>query len=425
LKYGNVSKNLFDEDYGEIASSFVYKPLYLGPGTYTCSYSLPAQSGNTSMIYFLNDSVSAGASNGVNQVDASTPRTITTSTGYVTLAYRKGDAINLPGKVPSDYDCMIEKGSTATPYEPYRLAVYTDGTTETLWVHSKNLFDENWNRNTGVSTQTATWGQVVSAPSWSTSGLIPVTAGRQYTVSYNTTVQIYIFYYESDGTMQQSYDTTSGTKKTFTVPAGATHIRLQVNKSTEAAIADLEAQLETGATATTYAQYYDGGTATCEDLLSVGDYTDVQEVIAGDVTRKVGVLVLDGTEDWSIHTSGAMKINVSHPLQIQTIYGVCTHFEGVPASVTAANMTIGQFKLASTTNEMFFKTSYDNTTSWKNWLADQYAAGTPVIIVYPLATSTTESVAGQTLQVQAGDNTLEITQASIDDLEIEAEYQKA
>jgi hypothetical protein len=69
-------------------------------------------------------------------------------------------------------------------------------------------------------------------------------------------------------------------------------------------------------------------------------------------------------------------------------------------------------------------TQFSTRAQWKDWLADQYAAGTPVIIVYPLATPTTESVAGQTLQVQDGDNTLEITQASLTGLELEAEYEQ-
>ena len=65
-----------------------------------------------------------------------------------------------------------------------------------------------------------------------------------------------------------------------------------------------------------------------------------------------------------------------------------------------------------------------NSTAFKAYLADQYAAGTPVIIIYPLATPTTESVTGQHLQVAQGDNTLEITQASLTGLELEAGYTK-
>ena len=67
--------------------------------------------------------------------------------------------------------------------------------------------------------------------------------------------------------------------------------------------------------------------------------------------------------------------------------------------------------------------TYSSVTVFKQWLADQYAAGTPVIVIYPLATPTTESVTGQTLQVTDGDNVLEITQASMSGLELEAQYQ--
>lgn len=426
LKYGNVSKNLFDEDYPNVSNSMKYLAIYLGPGKYTCSYSLPHMEGGTSMVYFLNGNVSSGASNNVNQVDASTSRTITTSTGYITIAYRNGSGIALSGEVPSDYNCMLEQGQTATPYEPYRLAVYTDGTVETINMHSKNLFDEQWTRNTGVSTQTATWGQVVTASGWSTSGLVPVKAGQQYTVSYNTTVQIYVFYYESDGTMQSSYDTASATKKTFTVPAGATHIRLQVNKSTEAAIADLEAQLETGATATDYEPYYNGGTAVAEMLLKAGTYQDVQSIIDGAVSRSVGVKVLDGSENIgkSSQYNGSFFVR-----NVVTDWGTsnnaqvyCSHFSGVTAESSYA-----QNKCMILNNAFNMWWASDNTPTlaqFKQWLADQSAAGTPVIIVYPLATPTTESVTGQTLQVQEGNNILEITQASMDGLELEASYKK-
>jgi hypothetical protein len=65
-----------------------------------------------------------------------------------------------------------------------------------------------------------------------------------------------------------------------------------------------------------------------------------------------------------------------------------------------------------------------DVTDFKNFLATQYAAGTPVIVVYTLATPTTESVTGQTLQVEDGDNVLAITQAGMSGLELEAEYTK-
>ena len=318
--------------------------------------------------------------------------------------------------------------ASTTEY-PY---IYTDGTTEKVEVHTKNLFDEQWNRNTGTSTSQATWGQVVYASGWSTSSLIPVKAGQQYTVSYNTVVQIYVFYYEADGTMQQSYDTTSATKKTFTVPDGATHIRLQVNKSTEAAIAALETQLELGSTATTYEPYFNGGTATAEMLLKIGNYKDTQEVLSGSVTRNVGIKVLDGTETWNVAIStthaGVNRNNFYMLFDDATATGT----DAITCSIASWAQTVVSDYSAPTcriSNTKNFNivpfedmTTIPNVASWKQYLAQQYANGTPVIVVYPLATATTESVTGQPLTIQAGTNIVEITEASMDNLELEVMY---
>ncbi|MBQ2174781.1 MAG: hypothetical protein II453_06930, partial [Alphaproteobacteria bacterium] len=79
---------------------------------------------------------------------------------------------------------------------------------------------------------------------------------------------------------------------------------------------------------------------------------------------------------------------------------------------------------AGTAGVNFVKDDFSTVTEWTNWVKAQYNAGTPVIIVYPLATPTTDSVTGQTLQVQAGNNTLEITQASLNNLTLEAKYKR-
>ena len=65
-----------------------------------------------------------------------------------------------------------------------------------------------------------------------------------------------------------------------------------------------------------------------------------------------------------------------------------------------------------------FSTLSDLTT----YLSDQYNSGNPVIVIYPLATATSETVAGQNLNIQSGTNIVEITQASIDNLSLEVSY---
>jgi hypothetical protein len=55
-------------------------------------------------------------------------------------------------------------------------------------------------------------------------------------------------------------------------------------------------------------------------------------------------------------------------------------------------------------------------------LKAQCLAWTPVIVIYPLATATTETVAGQTMNIPDWSSTIEITQASIENLPLYAKY---
>ena len=168
-------------------------------------------------------------------------------------------------------------------------------------------------------------------------------------------------------------------------------------------------------------------TATCEDLLSVDTYTDQQEVISGVVTRNVGVKVLDGTEDWETTAQSTVYRWLSPVSFSLPNLCICTHYVGENTPVSIANMPDMSIKAGSATvSYLYVKDSSfsNNLAGFKQYLADQYANGTPVIVIYPLDTPTTESVAGQALNVQQGDNIVEITQASLDNLELEAKFKK-
>lgn len=165
-------------------------------------------------------------------------------------------------------------------------------------------------------------------------------------------------------------------------------------------------------------------TATCEDLLSVDTYTDQQEVISGVVTRKVGIKVLDGTENWQ-NISGYYNISKtalgtdSAVLPAASVDIICTHYETISGVPDRTSVNVG----GSYVN--FRDDNISTLAGWKQWLANQYAAGTPVIIVFPLATPTTNTVTPQPMQTAAGDNTAEITQAGMAGLELEVEYVEA
>ena len=168
-------------------------------------------------------------------------------------------------------------------------------------------------------------------------------------------------------------------------------------------------------------------TATCEDLLSIGTNTDQQEIISGAITRKVGVKVLDGTENIGKSSQYAGSFFVRNVVSDWgTSNGaeiICSHFSGVTAESSYA-----QNKCIILNNAFNMWWANDNTPTlaqFQQWLADQYAAGTPVIVIYPLATATTETVTAQPMQTVEGDNIAEITQASLNNLELQVEYIKA
>jgi hypothetical protein len=227
------------------------------------------------------------------------------------------------------------------------------------------------------------------------------------------------------------YDKASGTFKTALTPANLTadgnveptpDTPMDIVSNNGVLKVNSQGQIYTDGTVETIEDTI-GNTATAEMLLKVGDYQDVQSIIDGVVTRNVGVKVFDGTETWSDGTwPNVFLVSVSNK-KSGKFTSFCNYY--TYSSKSQSGLTHGTFGMPASGLNMFFKDERFSTASdFATWLASQYTAGTPVIVVYPLATETTESVAGQTLQVQAGDNTLEITQASMSGLELEAEYEQ-
>lgn len=138
-------------------------------------------------------------------------------------------------------------------------------------------------------------------------------------------------------------------------------------------------------------------TASVENLLAIGDYKDTQEIIHGIKTGKVGVKVLDGTEDWQ-KQSGSYRyyIDISDASTDNAYIPICTHFKGVSGSTAWSNVNNGEFKHASGVNTFYFQNDACTTKNeFTVFLAAEYSAGHPVIVFYPLATETTESITPQ------------------------------
>lgn len=157
-------------------------------------------------------------------------------------------------------------------------------------------------------------------------------------------------------------------------------------------------------------------TATVEMLLNVDNYQDVQSILDGIVTRNVGVKVFNGTENWEIqsHNDGRVICKIDNIINDNTKPLKVTH------GIWSVYATYRSDKWRILTGRYICcYTSQTSLADWKEYLAAQYAAGTPVIVVYPLNKSITETVAGQTLALKSGTNIIDITQASLQGLELE------
>lgn len=424
-----VSKNLFNksifaEDSGTTA---VYTSYQVPNGTYTMSSPDFPYTGSVTNVFFLAGNVSTGALSATNGVAINKPITITVTDGYYTVGHRYTSGGNLNNAHPIDYNWQIEKGSTATTYMPYG-QIYVDGTTETVEITGKNLFDKSAVTANGYYNEDGVW---TSSQTSDTSNWIPVQPSTQYTITTELATGSRIEgnrrfnYFDGNKTWLSqtvSQQTTNKTSTTITTPNNAKYIRCSWTTSGNYAIDNNTAQIEQGSTATTYEQYYNGGTATAEMLLKVGTYQDVQSVIDGGVTHNVGVKVLDGSEKWSL--SGGYIVLSDFNFPIPNNGGYCTHFKTISSSEYFGSLDDAmRFGYTGNSATLFVKsTSFSTSNRFKQFLAQQYAQGTPVILVYPLATPTTETVTAQPMNIQEGTNIVEITQASMDGLELEVKY---
>lgn len=111
LNVTRTGVNLFDGVYPSIANTIKYLPVKVGDGDFTLSTDMPLASGAAN-LFFLAGNVNTGAGT-ASRVVTGEPKTVTSSGGYVTIAYRNYNSVN-----PENYNTMLCKG-TSTTYIPY------------------------------------------------------------------------------------------------------------------------------------------------------------------------------------------------------------------------------------------------------------------------------------------------------------------
>lgn len=321
-------------------------------------------------------------------------------------------------------------GAVSLGYDGSHYELETVGTPEVLTVSGKNLFNPD---ETTDGKYIGSSGSIGDDASSVISEYIPVTVGEKYTWSFVTNYSQGSSYangnrrmhgYKSDGTWKQqlTYYNVTGSEAqqytlTATIPSGVAFVRLSEK------ITDENIQFEHSDNATSYQPYVPPQTASVQNLLSVGDYADTQEVISGLVDSKIDFVILDGTEDGygtsSAYGAAVYISSASAKWKANRNGGVlCTHFVQGTASGTQPENTC----FFNASGHFYFRT--DKTTAqFKTWLAEQYAAGTPVIVMFVLSTPTTESVTPQPLTTAEGTNIVGSV-ANVSPLTAKVEYMK-
>ena len=121
---------------------------------------------------------------------------------------------------------------------------------------------------------------------------------------------------------------------------------------------------------------------------------DTYNPLTGKITRRVGVKAFNGTENWDYGELGGnyyFSTTISDVTTTPWFPAMSTHFAEPNSGATDNVLYTG-----STSKILRIKClTYTDTTTWKQYLADQYANGTPVTVYYQLATPVEEVWNGQ------------------------------
>lgn len=123
----------------------------------------------------------------------------------------------------------------------------------------------------------------------------------------------------------------------------------------------------------------------CGPLYGNAEVQDTYDALTGVETRYWNLVVLDGTETWEYYEDYFMMVEPYPTFPV--IYNPTTVVSTHGGAIGRSNSQAISFAFGSSSNPFSDYWGEDKTdvTVWKQYLADQYAAGTPVSFIYRLA----------------------------------------
>ena len=381
--------------------------------------------------------------------------------GAFTALYLYGCGINGIGPTGTAIvtNIMLNSGSTALPYEPYYIhslrklgtstdtittlpaVLYPTGTTATVGLKGNmsqigtptsttpiqpsecgertgNLFDKNaTDTNNGyvVDGYLTSDGTIHTNNGYRTSEYIPILSNQKY-ITYAAGLNTpSVCFYDANKNYISGVNYAGRQYATFTTPSDAKYVRLSF-RNVDGTIMFLNL----GGTPLPYEPY--------GIKIPILNNSQTTPVYLGEVetTRRIRKLVLDGTESVSKDTGQDPTLYFLRYKHIQ-INSYCTHLRSVSSKPQSGEFsTVAQYDgyifMNFGADIMNAQQSGNTIEGFKEYLATQYAAGTPVTVWYVLAEPTTgivneplrkigdyaDTVSGITIPVTTGANTIDV-----------------
>ena len=298
-------------------------------------------------------------------MDPNTVVTITTKadTKYLYVCIGRVESDSPPIQQQKDDFVLIEGEPQSTAYIPF------GGEQSEATVHGLNMVDPS--ADIAGFDLSASRGVVVATSNKSVTDYIAVKPSTDYSC---TNVTTYCLYDENKQYVHGVNSEAFADKFNFVTRANAAYIRLAFRTDQKDSV-----QLVKGKT-DQFIPYIAPQSAPVVDLYAVGDYKDTYDAVSGKVTRRCGVVMWDGSEQWNKNGTTSYYVSVESRVNGMGVPYICSHSKDLQLFMT---YNVG-FKVSELPD------SVTDVDTFKAWLKAQYDAGTPVIFVFPLNTETTE-----------------------------------
>lgn len=337
--------------------------------------------GNAGISVYYND---AGDKSTVIRYNDMNATPTTTATYGINRAF-----MYIPnGAVFNNYSfyLMVERGSTASQFEPYQGQEFEVNLGKNLLenTHAQNTTTSNDMSFTVNADGTITLNGTASALTWFVfhSSALDIPDGT-YTISLQGGTSNGIGIYND-----KFGNTLLGTSTTKTITNASGNVSIRVASGTSATNLTVKPMIERGSSMTTYAPYF-----TPIELCKIGTYQDKIYKSAGKwyLHKETGKVVLDGTEatGWGWADTNRYTFTISN---IGARAGICDHFTYINYT-GAGSTTSPSFDVSSNLASIgFFDDTISSLTNFKTWLGTHNTT-----VYYALATATDTEITEQAL----------------------------